>query len=130
MTSNNVKHSLATTDKQTDLGVIIDSKLSFDDHVNKATKMTKIIRRTFQFLDTHTFLPLYKTMVRSHLDYAVAVWYPYKIKHKIAIENVQRRATKELPGMRDLSYIERLKLLKLPTLAYRRLRGDMIKSIK
>ena len=52
MTSNNVKHSLATTDKQTDLGVIIDSKLSFDDHinqvVNKATKMTKIIRRTFQ----------------------------------------------------------------------------------
>ena len=45
MTSNNVKHSLATTDKQTDLGVIIDSKLSFDDHinqvVNKATKMKK-----------------------------------------------------------------------------------------
>ena len=86
MTSNNVKHSLATTDKQTDLGVIIDSKLSFDDHinqvVNKATKITKIIRRTFQFLDTHTFLPLYKTMVRSHLDYAVAVWYPYQIKHE------------------------------------------------
>ena len=134
MTSNNVKHSLATIDKQTDLGVIIDSKLSFDDHinqvVNKATKMTKIIRRTFQFLDTHTFLPLYKTMVRSHLEYAVAVWYPYKIKHKIAIENVHRRATKELPGMRDLSYIERLKLLKLPTFAYRRLRGDMIEVYK
>ena len=134
MTSNNVKHSLATTDKHTDLGIIIDSKLSFDDHinqvVNKATKMTKIIRRTFQFLDTHTFLPLYKTMVRSHLEYSVAVWYPYKIKHKIAIENVQRRATKQLPGMRDLSYIERLKLLKLPTLAYRRLRGDMIEVYK
>ena len=37
MTSNNVKHSLATTDKQTDLGVIIDSKLSFDDHIHSAT---------------------------------------------------------------------------------------------
>ena len=98
--------------------------------VNKATKMTKIIRRTFQFLDIHNLLPLYKTMVRSHLEYGVAVWYPYKIKHKIAIEKVQRRATKELPGMRDLSYIERLKLLKLPTLAYRRLRGDMIEVYK
>ena len=65
-------------------------------------------------------------MVRSHLDYAMAVWHPYKIKHKIALENIQRRATKELPGMRDLSYTERLKLRKLPTLAYRRLRGDMI----
>ena len=69
-------------------------------------------------------------MVRSHLDYAMAVWHPYKIKHKIALENIQRRATKELPGMRDLSYIERLKLLKLPTLAYRRLRGDMIEVYK
>ena len=31
--------------------------------------------------------------------------------------------------MRELSYIERLKLLTLPTLAYRRLRGDMIDKI-
>ena len=69
-------------------------------------------------------------MVRSHLDYAMAVWHPYKIKHKIALENIQRRASKELPGMRDLSYIERLKLLKLPTLVYRRLRGDMIEVNK
>ena len=120
--------------KQKDLGVTFASKLTFDQHisqvVNKATKMTNIIRKTFQFPDTHTFLPLYKTMVRSHLDYARAVWHPYKIKHKIALENIQRRATKELPGMRDLSYIERLKLLKLPTLAYRILRGDMIKVYK
>ena len=45
MTSNNVQHSLTTTDKQTDLGVSINSKLSFDDHinqvVNKTTKMKK-----------------------------------------------------------------------------------------
>ena len=92
--------------------------------------MTKIIRRTFQFQDKHTFLPLYKIMVRSHLDYAMAIWHPYKIKHKIALENIQRRATKELPGMRDLPYIQRLKLLKLPTLAYRRLRGHMIEVYK
>ena len=75
-------------------------------------------------------LPLYKTMVNSHLDYAMAVWHPYKIKHNIALENIQRRASKEIPGMRDLSYIERLKLLKLSTLAYRRLRGDMMEVYK
>ena len=50
-------------------------------------------------------------------------------KHIIAIENVQRRATKEFPGMRNLTYIERLKLLKLPSLSYRRLRGDMIEVL-
>ena len=86
--------------------------------------MTKIIRRTFQFLDKDAFLLLYKTMIRTHLDYAIAVWYPYK-KNIIAIENVQRRATKELPGMRNFTYIERLKLFKLPSLSYRCLRGDM-----
>ena len=32
--------------------------------------------------------------------------------------------------MRYLSYIERLNLLKLPTLAYRRLRGDMTEVYK
>ena len=96
---NNVTKTIDTHDKQKDLGVTFDSKLTFDEHisqvVNKATKMTKIIRRTFQFLDKHTFLPLYKTMVRTHLDYAMAVWHPYKIKYKIALENIQRRATKE-----------------------------------
>ena len=76
-TLNNVTKTIDTHDKQKDLGVTFDSKLTFDQHisqvVNKATKMTKIIRTTFQFLDKHTFLPLYKTMVRSHLDYAMAV---------------------------------------------------------
>ena len=105
------KHSLATTNIQS------------NQNYKNNTKNLPIPRHT------HTFLPIYKTMVRSHLDYAIAVRYPYK-KHKIAIENVQRRTTKELPGMGDLSYIEKLKLLKLPTLAYRRLRGDMIEVYK
>jgi len=69
-------------------------------------------------------------MGRSHLDYAMAVWHPYKIKHKITLENSQRRATKELPCMRHLSYIEILKLLKLLTIEYRRLRIDMIEVYK
>ena len=124
MTLHNSMYLLDTIEKQNDLGVIIDTKLSFDDHikqaVNKATKMTKIICRTFQFLEKNTLLPLYKTMVRTHIDYAIEVWYPYKKKNIIAIENVQRKATKELPGMRNLTYIERLKL---PSLSYRCLRG-------
>ena len=54
-------------------------------------------------------------------------------KHKDEIENVQRRATTQLPGMSNLSYPERLQKLKLPILAYRRIlliRGDMIELFK
>ena len=48
------------------------------------------------------------------------------MKHITALENVQRRATKLIPGYKELDYKERLNRLYLPTLAYRLLRGDMI----
>jgi hypothetical protein len=35
-----------------------------------------------------------------------------------------------LPDMKDLTYEERLRKLKLPSLRYRRLRGDMIETFK
>ncbi len=65
-----------------------------------------------------------------HLEFSNAVWHPNKVKHIEQIEAVQRRATKQLPGMKDLSYPERLKKLNLPTLSYRRLRGDLIETYK
>ncbi len=43
---------------------------------------------------------------------------------------MQRRATKLVPGLYDKTYEERLRLLNLPSLAYRRLRGDMIEVFK
>ena len=46
------------------------------------------------------------------------------------IESVQKRATKQIPGFNKLSYPDRLKKLKLPTMAYRRIRGDMIETYK
>ena len=42
------------------------------------------------------------------------------------MEKVQRRATCLLPHLHDKSYTERLTLLSLPSLQYRRLRGDLI----
>ena len=117
-----------------DLGVTIDSNLIFESHiqikVNKANQTMGMIRRAFTHLDNDTFLCLFKAFVRPQLEYANAAWSPYKVKDITAIENVQRRATKQVPGLRDLSYEERLKQLKLPTLVYRRARGDMIETYK
>ena len=88
------------------------------------------IRRSFTTLNQHNFVPLYKALVRSHLDYAISIRSPYKQKYKDAIDNVQRRTTKQLPSMKNFPYEERLERLKLPTLAYRRTRGDMIEVYK
>ena len=46
------------------------------------------------------------------------------------IEKVQIRATKLINGFQNLTYAERLEKLNLPTLAFRRLRGDMIETYK
>ena len=73
---------------------------------------------------------IFKGLVRPHLEYAAPIWTPHLNKYKEQIENVQRRATKLVPGLNQLSYPERLRKLKLPTLAYRRARGDMIQMYK
>ena len=46
------------------------------------------------------------------------------------IENVQRRFTKLIKNFHNLPYEERLKLINLPSLEYRQLRGDMIQVFK
>ncbi len=76
------------------------------------------------------FLPLYKTLVRPHLEYATAVWSPYFQKDILLLENVQRRATKQVNKIRHLPYEDRLKKLGLQTLKYRRSRNDQIQVFK
>ena len=105
------KLQLERANSEVDLGVTVDSGLDFDQHinqkVNKATSILAVIRRSYHFLNEQTFLPLYKSLVRSHLEYAVPVWCPCKIKHIELLENVQRAATKQLPGYNSVSYEDR-----------------------
>ena len=122
------------TENEIDLGVNIDSDLKFDKHINnkvtKANKIMGIIRRSFTHRDKPTFCKLFKAMVRPHIEYANPVWHPRLKKLKTLIENVQRRATKQLDCCKGMDYITRLKFLNLPCLAYRKIRGDMIEAYK
>ena len=68
--------------------------------------------------------------LRSHLDYASAVWWPYKIVDIEVSEKIQKRATMLVTQLKKLPYTERLKELDLHTLKYRRIRGDMTKIFK
>ena len=86
--------------------------------------------KTFECLDKQIFNYIYKGLIRPHLEYAAPVWSPHTKVQKEAIENVQRRATRMVPGLSHFSYPDRLKTLKLPTLAYRRATGDMINVYK
>ena len=117
-----------------DLGVIFDNNLNFREEiasrVSKANKIMGIIRRTFLHLNKDNFILLFKALVRPHTEYGATIWSPQYMKDIELLENVQRRATRLIPGLRDLPYEDRLRTLRLPTLRYRRLRGDMIETYK
>ena len=89
-----------------------------------------LIRRSYKFLNEYTFKKLFVALVRPHVEYAQAVWSPYYIRDIEQVENVQRRATRQIPSLRNMTYTQRLERLKLPTLKYRRYRGDMIETYK
>ena len=125
---------LAEHDVEKDLGIFIDNRLTFKEHVAKVTAKANtvvgIIRGTFDFLDDNLFLSLFKSLVRPILEYGHSVYQPQQKYLCSDLEDVQRRATKLLPSVRDLPYPERLRRLRLPSLEHRRLRGDMIDAYK
>ena len=112
----------------------MDSELTFAEHitakVKKANSLVGMIRRSFTYLDQYTFVKIFTAFVRPHLEYGQTIWSPHLRKYINMIENVQIRATKLVDGFSKLTYEGRLKKLELPTLAFRRLRGDMIETYK
>ena len=113
-----------------DLGVYFTNDLKFHHHICKITATANsrlgVIRNTFHRIEKVGFLDLYKCMVRPILEYCNSVWSPYLKKHHTMLEKIQRRATKMISGMETLSYSERLKVLQITTLYYRRQRQDML----
>ena len=71
-------------------------------------------------------IPLYKAIVRPRVEYCIQPWRPYRKNDIDIFERIQRRATKIIPELRDLSYEKRLIECGLTNIETRRLRGDQI----
>ena len=96
---------LPTLETIKDLGVLYDSKLTFDSHidtiVNDACRnLGFIIRIGREFKQIKTLQTLFYSYVRSKLEYANLVWNPH---NKIDLFKIERVQTKFL---RYLTYKE------------------------
>ena len=69
---------------------------------------------------------LYKSLVRPVLEYGNLIWSPFYIHDQIQIEKVQKRVTCLVTTVSDLPYTNDFSALNLPSLTYRRKRGDVI----
>ena len=118
------------TQVEKDLGIHIDAELKFRKQasavVAKATQILAVIRRSFALIDEFTLPLLFKSLVRPHLEYGNLVWGPFNREDQKLVERVQRRATRMVANIRHMPYEKRLQRLRLPSLYYRRRRGDMV----
>ena len=127
-------HILENVNEEKDLGVIIDNRLKFHTHtsaaIKKANSILGLIKRSFATLDEDILPLLFTSMVRPHLEYGNIIWGPHFVGDIKAVERVQKRATRMIPSLKNLSYRKRLEILNLPSLSYRRKRGSMIMIFK
>jgi len=114
-----------------DLGVSISKYLSWSDHISI---ITDAARRTAAwvlsvFLDRSqtTMLQLYKSLIRSRLEFSCPLWNPLsKVTDIGKLESVQRSVTAKITSVAHLDYWKRLKSLGLMSLQRRRERYDII----
>lgn len=126
--------NLKRVDSTRDLGIIMDSKLTFGLHfdsiIQRSFRNLGFINRiTKPFKKIITLKILYFSFVRSILDFGSVVWNPHFKQDIDKIEKVQRKFIKLLnfrSNCSNESYEESLKKHKLLTLQNRRKQFDLI----
>ena len=130
LNGNVIENTLA----EKDLGIIMESSMKFHQQcscvVKKANRILGLVKNSFDYINETSISLLYKALIRPIIEYSNVVWGPiYKMDMK-KIEQIQRRATRLIPSLRPLPYEARLQQTGLPSLLYRRRRGDMITVYK
>jgi len=108
--------------------------LKCHEKVQKIVKKTKgmlaFIYKELEYRDTDVMLQLYRTLVRPQLEYCEQVSASHLRKDVLALERVQHRFRRMIPGLQGLSYDERLDKLGIYSLKFKRWRDDLIDIYK
>lgn len=119
-----------------DLGVIVDTKLDFREHVDTIAKKGArlagfVLRQTKFFKDYDIPIILFNCIVRSLLEYCSPVWSPSYAVHIQRLEKLQKQFLYHLTYANNLchylrSYVSRLNHFNMVTLEQRRNIADIV----
>ena len=120
-----------------DLGIMIDSNLSFNAHIEKIFKSANLkshqLLRVLKTKNLRTLIFAYKIYVRPILEYASEIWNGKFKKHSNKIEKIQKLFTRRAirkSGIPYAPYSERLQLCELQKLSTRRSLTDLTTVFK
>jgi len=122
---------LENVQTMTDLGVVVNSKLGWNDHIEgiikKANSTMWVTIRNMGFKSPFKAKKaVYMAMVRSKVEYNSVLWNPHSKEEMYNLERIQRRATNFItnnprrPSPDHIDYKERLLRCNLLPLTYRR----------
>ena len=107
-----------------DLGVTVSHDLSWSRHmcdtVAKARNVASWVLSVFKTRNKDVMLTLYKSLVRSILEFNSPVWNRTKVGEIQAIEGVQKTFTNRISALKSDDYWKRLKEMSLMSLQQRR----------
>ena len=124
-----------------DLGVLLDQKLTFEDHVNatvaKANRALGLLIRTLQSasrrcnFSKRSALAAFNANVRPILEYCSVIWAGAAKTHLVRVERVQHRflmwlASHTNPHCPSLEYEQLLVFYDVRPLRARRVQGDVL----
>ena len=125
-----VGEDITESDKVKDLGVLFSPDLTFKIHIQKmmkdANRLIGWILRTFRSRSVRVMMTLWRSLVQSKLDYCSQIWSPSDAGMINLLEDIQRKFTSRIIGMKDKDYWERLSELKLYSQERRRERYCVI----
>ena len=96
-------NNVLQTSSQKHLGVTLDVKLTFDEHLNnvlnKVNKTIGLLRKLQNLLSRSTLITIYKAFVRPHLDYGDILFdQTYNSSFHEKLESIQYNACLALTG--------------------------------
>ena len=132
-------HRLERCTKISDLGVTLDVKLTFRDHVDlamsKANRMLGLLMRSMRvstcmpIFDHHAVLCAYYAHVRSVLEYGSVIWGGAAVTHLARLERLQHRFLMWLGakthGRCSMDYAELLRHFRCPSIKARFVQADV-----
>jgi hypothetical protein len=121
---------LETVEEERDIGVAITQNLKPSVQCAKAAGTARgvlgQISRSFHYRDRYTFVKLYVTYVRPHLEFCTPAWSPWTKTDIDCIENVQKKMVGMISGLTAKNYEDKLAEIGLESLEARRRNADIL----